>query len=103
MPRGQPQIEVSFDLDANTILNVSAKEKTTGKEQNIIITNGGSRLSDEQIQKMVEEAERFKNEDIKRQESRNNYENYIYQMKSTIEDEGLKKKLMRNIKKLKTN
>ena len=96
MPRGQPQIEVSFDLDANGILNVSAKEKTTGKEQNIIITNDGSRLSDEQIQKMVEEAERFKNEDeeiMKRQESRNNYENYIYQMKSTIEDEGLKKKL----------
>ena len=96
MPRGQPQIEVSFDVDANGILNVSAEEKTTGKKQKITITNDGSRLSEEQIKKMVEEAERFKEDDeamLKKQESRNNYENYIYQMKSTIEDEKLKEKL----------
>lgn len=104
MPRGQPQIEVSFDVDANGILNVSAKEKTTGKEQNIVITNDGSRLSEEQIQKMVQEAEKFKAEDeeiMKKQESRNNYENYIYQMKSTIEDEGLKKKLAEKYEEIK--
>lgn len=96
MPRGQPQIEVTFDVDANGILTVSAEEKTTGKKQNITITNDGSRLSAEDIEKMVEEAERFKEEDEevrKLQESRNQYENYVYQMKQTIEDDKLKEKL----------
>ena len=96
MPRGQPQIEVSFDVDTNGILQVSAKEMTTGKEQTITISNDGTRLSKEQIDKMTEEAEKYKEEDeLMRQkiESKNKYENYIYQMKSTIEDEGLKKKL----------
>ena len=96
MPRGQPQIEVTFDVDANGILTVSAEEKTTGKKQNITITNDGSRLSAEDIEKMVEEAEMFKEADEevrKLQESRNKYENYIYQMKQTIEDDKLKEKL----------
>ncbi len=96
MPRGQPQIEVSFDVDSNGILNVSAEEKTTGKKQKIIITNDGSRLNEEQIKKMVEEAEMFKADDeamLKKQQARNSYENYIFQMKSTIEDEKLKEKL----------
>lgn len=96
MPRGQPQIEVSFDVDANGILNVSAKEKTTGKEQTITISNDGTRLSQEQIDRMTQEAETFKEEDEKMRQkidAKNKYENYIYQMKSTIEDEGLKNKL----------
>ena len=96
MPRGQPQIEVSFDVNANGLLTVSAEEKTTGKKQNITITNDGSRLSQEDIEKMVEDAEKFKEEDEKirkLQESRNGYENYLYQMKQTIEDDGMKQKL----------
>jgi heat shock protein 1/8 len=96
MPRGQPQIEVSFDIDANGLLSVSAKELTTGKEQQITISNDGSRLSEEQIEKMVKEAEEFKSEDEmlrQTQESRNSFEHYLYQMKSTIEDEKLKEKL----------
>ena len=66
MPRGQPQIEVSFDVDSNGILNVSAKELTTGKEQKITISNDGTRLSKEDIDRMTEEAERFKDEDAKK-------------------------------------
>lgn len=96
MPRGQPQIEVTFDVDANGILTVSAEEKTTGKKQNITITNDGSRLSEADIEKMVQEAEMFKEEDEqirKLQEARNKFENYLYQMKETIEDESLKTKL----------
>uniref|UniRef100_A0AB39JC67 Heat Shock Protein 70 n=1 Tax=Florenciella sp. virus SA2 TaxID=3240092 RepID=A0AB39JC67_9VIRU len=96
MARGQPQIEVSFDVNANGILTVSAEEKTTGKKQNITITNDGSRLSQEDIEKMVEEAEKFKEEDEKvrkLQEARNGFENYLYQMKQTIEDDTMKQKL----------
>jgi L1 cell adhesion molecule like protein len=96
MSRGEPQIEVTFDVDANGILTVSAEEKTTGKKQNITITNDGSRLSADDIEKMVEEAERFKEDDEqirKLQDARNKFENYLYQMKQTIEDESLKSKL----------
>lgn len=96
MPRGQPQIEVSFDIDANGILKVSAEEKTTGKKQDITITNDGSRLSKEQIDKMVEEAERFKEEDEQqrqRQNARNEYENYIYSMKNTLDDDKMREKI----------
>lgn len=96
MPRGQPQIEVSFDIDANGILKVSAEEKTTGKKQDITITNDGSRLSKEQIDKMVEEAERFKEEDEQqrqRQDARNEYENYIYSMKNTLDDDKMREKI----------
>lgn len=104
MPRGQPQIEVMFDVDANGILTVSAEEKTTGKKQNITITNDGSRLSADDIEKMVEEAEKFKEEDEqvrKLQESRNKFENYLYQMKQTIEDDSLKSKLGTDYEKIK--
>ena len=96
MPRGQPQIEVDFDVDSNGILRVSAKEKTTGVEQAITITNDGSRLSAEQIEKMVQEAEKFKDDDKKVQEkmnARNSYESYLYHMKNTLQDESLKEKL----------
>jgi len=104
MPRGQPQIEVIFDVDANGILTVSAEEKTTGKKTNITITNDGSRLSGDDIEKMVEEAEKFKEEDEKirnLQESRNKFENYLYQMKQTIEDNSLKDKLGDNYHSIK--
>merc|ERR1712028_309290 len=65
MPRGQPQIEVSFDVDANGILNVNAMEKSTGKEQKITITNDKGRLSQADIEKMVADAEKYKDDDDK--------------------------------------
>ena len=88
MPRGQPQIEVSFDVDTNGILKVSAKEKSTGKEMNIEIKNDKGRLSDVQIEKMVQDAELYKSQDEAYKlkiESRNNYEQFLLQMKMTIE------------------
>ena len=87
MPRGVPQVEVVFDIDANGILNVSASEKSSGKSNNIVITNDKGRLSKEEIERMVEEAERYKNEDneIKeRVEAKNNLESFMYQLKSNI-------------------
>jgi L1 cell adhesion molecule like protein len=96
MPRGQPQIEVAFDVDANGILNVSAEEKTTGKKQEITITNDGSRLSQSDIDAMVADAEKYKEEDEKQKqklEAKNQYENYVYHMKTTIQDEKMKEKL----------
>jgi L1 cell adhesion molecule like protein len=81
-----PQIEVAFDVDANGILNVSAAEKSTGKSNKITITNDKGRLSKEDIERMVEEAERYKNDDeelISRIEAKNRMEEQIYQLKST--------------------
>ena len=95
MRRGQPQIEVTFDMDSNGILNVSAQEKTTGKMQKITITNEGNRLSKDEVERLVKEAEKFKAEDeiIKKKiEAKNGLENYIYQVKNTLEDEKLKDK-----------
>lgn len=94
MPRGKPQIEVSFDVDANGILNVSASEKSTGKSNKITITNDKGRLSKEDIERMVEEAEKFKVEDserLKRVEARNELESFLYGIRTTIRDEILKK------------
>ena len=91
--RGEPQIEVTFDIDANGILNVSAQEKATGKVEKITITNDKGRLSKEDIEKLVKDAERFKSEDEalkKKIEAKNSYEHYIYTAKSTTEDEKLK-------------
>jgi heat shock protein 1/8 len=88
MPRGQPQIEVSFDVDTNGILKVSAKEKSTGKEMNIEIKNDKGRLSEEQIEKMVQDAELYKSHDEAYKlkiETRNNYEQFLLQMKTTFE------------------
>ena len=79
MPRGQPQIEITYDLDANGILNVEAVEKSTGKQNKITITNDSNRLSKEDIEKMVEDAEKFKEEDEKNKklvEAKNGLENY---------------------------
>ena len=95
-PRGVPQIEVSFDVDANGILNVSANDKGTGKSETITITNDKGRLSAEEIEQMVNDAEKFKDEDEKirqRIESKNKLEGYMYQMKNTTEDEKVKDKL----------
>jgi len=94
MPRGQPQIEVVFDIDANGILNVSAAEKSTGKSQKITITNDKGRLSKEDIERMVEEAEKYKEEDEKMAvgiEAKSSMENYMYQVKNSMKD--LKEKI----------
>jgi L1 cell adhesion molecule like protein len=90
MPRGVPQIEVSFDIDANGILNVSALEKSSGKSNNIVITNDKGRLSKEEIDRMVEEAEKYKNEDDKLREkieAKNSLEGYLYHLKNTLTDD----------------
>jgi heat shock protein 1/8 len=95
-PRGVPQIEVTFDVDANGILNVSALEKGTGKTQKITITNDKGRLSKEDVEKMVSEAEKFKEEDEKeatRVQSKNALESYAYSLKSSLNDEEFKSKL----------
>merc|ERR1712216_459432 len=87
MPRGQPQIDVTFDIDANGILNVSAVEKSTGKEQKITITNDKGRLSQDEIERMVSEAEKYKAEDDanrNRIEAKNGLENYCYSLKGSI-------------------
>lgn len=100
MPRGQPQIEVTFALDANSILNVSACEKSTGKSENIEIKQDDNKLSQEEIDKMIEEAEKFKEEDEKRAEniqSRNRLETLLYTKKNQIESESdtnIKEQLM---------
>jgi heat shock protein 1/8 len=89
MPRGQPQIDVSFDVDANGILNVSAEEKSTGKTEKITITNEKGRLSKDEIERMIREAESNREEDSKNRErvdERNELESYLYNTKSTIVD-----------------
>jgi L1 cell adhesion molecule like protein len=89
-PRGTPQINVTFDIDANAILNVSAEEKSTGKVNKITITNDKGRLSKEEIEKMVQEAEKYKAEDDlhkERIEAKNSLENFSYCMRNKINDE----------------
>jgi len=96
MPRGVPQIEVTYDIDANGILIVSAVEKSTGKEHKITITNDKSRLSKQEVEKMVAEAEKFKEEDEKNAakiESKSKLENYCYSLKNSVTDEKLKDKI----------
>lgn len=95
MPRGQPQIEVTFDLDVNGILNVSAVEKSTGKNNKITITNEKGRLSKDEIERLIKDAEKYKEEDEKiRQsiESKNQLEQLCYQYKQTLKEEKLKDK-----------
>merc|ERR1711968_188659 len=102
MPRGQPQIDVTFDIDANGILNVNAVEKSTGKEQKITITNDKGRLSQDEIERLVQEAEKYKAEDEAnrlRIEAKNSLENYAYSMKNTMADEKLAGKLSDGDKK----
>merc|ERR1712107_197851 len=95
-PRGTPQIEVTFDIDANGILNVSASDKSTGKQNKITITNDKDRLSKEEIERMVNDAEKFKADDEKQKErisAKNGLESYCFNMKTTIEDEKVKDKI----------
>jgi endoplasmic reticulum chaperone BiP len=89
-PRGVPQIEVSFEVDANGILQVSAEDKGTGKAEKITITAEKGRLSEEEIERMVREAEEFAEEDKKvkeRIDARNGLESYLYNLKNTLEDD----------------
>jgi L1 cell adhesion molecule like protein len=95
-PRGVPQIEVTFDIDANGILNVSAVDKSTGRQNKITITNDKGRLTKDDIDRMVKEAEQYKNEDETQREritAKNALESYAFNMKSTVEDEKLKDKI----------
>ncbi|CAG8560554.1 9367_t:CDS:1 [Cetraspora pellucida] len=96
-PRGVPQIEVTFEIDANGIMKVSAADKGTGKSESITITNDKGRLSKEEIDRMVEEAEQFAEEDKilkERVESKNQLENFVYSLKNQVADDGeLGKKL----------
>jgi heat shock protein 5 len=90
-PRGVPQIEVTFEIDANGILQVQAEDKGTGSREQITITNDKGRLSQEEIERMVREAEEYADEDklVKEKiDSRNQLENYIYSMKNTVNDES---------------
>merc|ERR1712194_566360 len=88
-PKGVPQIEVTFEIDENSILTVSANDKGTGKKETITITNDKGRLTKEEIDQMIKDSEKFAEEDkaIKEKiDSRNQFENYIYQMKNSVED-----------------
>lgn len=96
MPRGVPQIDVVFDIDANGILNVSATEKSTGKEQKITIKNDKGRMSAEEVERLINEAEKYKAEDDAnraRVEAKNALENYIFQVKTFVNDEKIADKI----------
>eukprot|EP00063_Salmo_salar_P084623 XP_014059458.1 PREDICTED: heat shock 70 kDa protein-like [Salmo salar] len=101
-PRGVPQIEVTFDIDANGILNVSAVDKSTGKENKITITNDKGRLSKEDIERMVQDADKYKAEDEAQREkiaAKNSLESYAFNMKSSVEDDNMKGKISEEDKK----
>merc|ERR1712110_938329 len=95
MLKGVPQIEVTFDIDANGILNVSAQDKSTGKSNQITITNEKGRLSQAEIDRMVQEAEKFRAEDESNKakiEAKNGLENDCFTMRNTLNEEKLKEK-----------
>eukprot|EP01121_Diplochlamys_sp_Union-15-3_P017626 TRINITY_DN6242_c0_g1_i6.p1 TRINITY_DN6242_c0_g1~~TRINITY_DN6242_c0_g1_i6.p1 ORF type:complete len:224 (-),score=75.26 TRINITY_DN6242_c0_g1_i6:40-684(-) len=101
-PRGVPQIEVTYDIDANGILQVSALDTTTKKSNKITITNDKGRLSKEEIEKMVKDAEKFKNEDEKAKkkvEAKNQLENYAYTMRNTLKEEKVASQISEDDKK----
>jgi L1 cell adhesion molecule like protein len=106
MPRGVPQIEITYKIDANGILNVSALEKASGKQNSIVITNNKGRLSKIEIEKMIAEAEKYKEEDEKVRktvEAKNKLEGYVSGWKSQLDNENIKKVLMETeIKDIKT-
>ena len=94
--RGVPQIEVSFEIDENGIMNVSATDKGTNKNAKITITNNKGRLSKEEIENLVKEAEKYKDQDEKvrkRIEAKNGLQSYYVNIKHTIDDEKLKHKI----------
>merc|ERR1712232_185344 len=89
-PRGVPQIEVTFRVDSNGILEVTAADKGTGKSEKITITSEKGRLSDEEVQRMVDEAEKYAEEDRivkERMDARSGLESYLYSLKNTMDDE----------------
>jgi len=95
-PRGVPQIEVTFDLDAHGLMNVSALEKGTGKTNKIVITNDKGRLSKEEIERMLADAEKYKEEDeaeAGRIQAKNGLESYAYSLKNTVSDPKVEEKL----------
>ncbi|XP_078271914.1 heat shock cognate 71 kDa protein-like [Rhinoraja longicauda] len=95
-PRGVPQIEVTFDIDANGILNVSAVDRSTGRRSKITITNDKGRLSKAEIDRMVQDAEKYQDEDERQKQkvgAKNSLESYAYNMKSTVEGENLRTKI----------
>ena len=101
-PRGVPQITVCFDIDANGILNVSAEDKSTGQKNKITITNDKGRLSKDDIERMVQEAEKYKTEDEdhkKKIDAKNALENYAYNMRNSIRDTNVGGKLAPEDKK----
>lgn len=90
-PRGVPQIEVTFEIDVNGLLRVSAQDKASGKSESITIKNDKGRLSEEEIERMIKEAEQFEEEDraIKEKvEAKNGLENYVYSIKNSVGDEA---------------
>merc|ERR1712188_255679 len=94
-PRGVPQVEVTFDIDANGILNVGAQDKSTGKSNQITITNEKGRLSQSEIDRMVSEAEKYAAEDAANKEkieAKNGLENYCYSLRNSMQEEKLKDK-----------
>ena len=101
MPRGVPEIQITYDLDADGILKVTACEKSSGKEEKIEVKNDGSRLSKEDIEKMLAEAEKYSEEDNKLKEkieAKNSLEGIAFQMKSMLDDENIKKGLSDELK-----
>jgi len=97
-----PQIDVTFDIDANGILNVTAVDKSTGRQNKITITNDKGRLSKDEIERMVREAEQYKaDDDVQRDriQAKNGLESYAFNMKSTVEDEKLKDKISESDRK----
>jgi heat shock protein 1/8 len=95
-PRGVPQIEVTFDIDANGLLHVSAEDKTTGKKNQITITNDKGRLTKDEIERMVGDAKKYEDDDKKQREridAKNGLENYAYSMKNAVNDEKISSKL----------
>ena len=102
MPRGKPQIEVTFDIDANGILQVNALDKTTGKSNRITITNDKGRLSAEDIERMVKEAERFAEQDKasrEKVEAKNGLEQYAFALKQSLSEDAIKDKVPAGDKK----
>jgi heat shock protein 1/8 len=102
-PRGVPQIEVTFDIDANGIMNVSATDKASGRHNKIVITNEKGRLSKVEIERMVSDAEKFKQDDERvksRIEAKNQLESYLFGLKNTLIDEKMKDKFTEDDKKV---
>jgi L1 cell adhesion molecule like protein len=96
MPRGVPQLEVTYDVDANSILTVTACEKSSGKTKNITITNDKGRLSKEQIEEMIKKAEELKDEDdknFKKVEAKNSLESYVFNWRNQLDNKELTDKL----------